>query len=226
MDYEQEAKKRREYNPKGYGLRLRALRWPESFDNVEDMPSIMALPGKWRLDPTQATTEYLEGVLAGTYDGMNGRLSKKDRRLAERELSKRKAKYGNTKHNHFVTFGSFRIDEVLPFINCGKSKKKYFVKEDSYKVNMSSQRYRVFANNLSCVVCKCIGIVFLLQWHECDYKAGNISPHFNLYAEKNGELILMTKDHILPRSKGGKNYLTNYQTMCIECNITKGNSYE
>ena len=33
----------------------------------------------------------------------------------------------------------------------------------------------------------------------------------------------MTKDHIVPRSKGGGNGLHNMQTMCIVCNQEKGN---
>jgi 5-methylcytosine-specific restriction endonuclease McrA len=33
-------------------------------------------------------------------------------------------------------------------------------------------------------------------------------------------------DHIIPRSKGGKDRLDNYQTLCELCNIGKGNSSE
>ena len=36
----------------------------------------------------------------------------------------------------------------------------------------------------------------------------------------------MTKDHIIPKSKGGKDILDNFQTMCFECNTKKGNKYE
>lgn len=42
------------------------------------------------------------------------------------------------------------------------------------------------------------------------------------FTEKNGELILFTKDHRIPKSKGGKNNLSNYQTACERCNILKG----
>ena len=38
--------------------------------------------------------------------------------------------------------------------------------------------------------------------------------------------ILFTKDHILPRSKGGKNWLQNYQTMCYNCNQEKADRKE
>ena len=36
----------------------------------------------------------------------------------------------------------------------------------------------------------------------------------------------MTKDHILPRSKGGIDDISNYQTMCKPCNEVKGNKLE
>ena len=38
---------------------------------------------------------------------------------------------------------------------------------------------------------------------------------------ENNEEILFTKDHITPRSKGGKNHISNYQTMCSKCNEGK-----
>ena len=50
------------------------------------------------------------------------------------------------------------------------------------------------------------------------------SPHFNLYAEENDELILMTKDHIHSKANGGQDRHSNYQTMCAICNNLKGSS--
>ena len=51
--------------------------------------------------------------------------------------------------------------------------------------------------------------------------------HLNLYAvDNNGDEILMTKDHILPHSKGGADDINNYQTMCKLCNEAKGNKLE
>jgi hypothetical protein len=50
-----------------------------------------------------------------------------------------------------------------------------------------------------------------------------IVPHFNLYAKREGELVQMTKDHIKPRSRGGKDHIGNMQTLCCRCNELKGN---
>ena len=49
--------------------------------------------------------------------------------------------------------------------------------------------------------------------------------HMNLYALKyDGTRVLMTRDHIMPRSKGGSNNLENLQTMCGPCNWKKADS--
>lgn len=53
------------------------------------------------------------------------------------------------------------------------------------------------------------------------------SFHLNLYAiDENGKEVLMTKDHIIPKSKGGADDISNYQTMCERCNEAKGNRLE
>lgn len=44
--------------------------------------------------------------------------------------------------------------------------------------------------------------------------------HFNLFAD-DGSLI--TKDHIVPKSKSGKDCVSNMQPMCKACNTEKGN---
>ena len=49
-------------------------------------------------------------------------------------------------------------------------------------------------------------------------------PHFNLYFIDGDNYVLMTKDHILPHSKGGKDVIDNYQTMCEICNNIKAHN--
>jgi len=66
------------------------------------------------------------------------------------------------------------------------------------------------------VACSLQGIKMIL-----DINPGDQSPHFNLYAEENGRLVLMTKDHVLAKSKGGNDELSTYQTMCCTCNNLK-----
>ena len=46
--------------------------------------------------------------------------------------------------------------------------------------------------------------------------------HANMYGIKEGKEILFTKDHCISRANGGKNNMSNYQTMCFPCNKEKG----
>jgi len=41
---------------------------------------------------------------------------------------------------------------------------------------------------------------------------------------RSGNPIFLTKDHIIPKSKGGPNIMMNYQVMCVECNARKQNN--
>ncbi len=86
--------------------------------------------------------------------------------------------------------------------------------DEVYRVKIcGSQRICLFLENFDCTFCDRKGAYFLLESHLPDQ-----NPHLNLYSEDN---VLMTKDHILPRSRGGKNYMRNYQTLCYECNQEK-----
>lgn len=94
---------------------------------------------------------------------------------------------------------------------------------DGVTFRPNSPRMQLFlTKGVACVTCDIKGKIFILETHDIA-----IRPHLNLYAENdNGELVLMTKDHILPKSRGGANHLDNYQTMCTNCNRIKRNTIE
>lgn len=82
----------------------------------------------------------------------------------------------------------------------------------------NSLRCQTFRKSLICVTCGITGCFLGLDRPSKD------RPHVNLYAiGEDGKEVLMTKDHIIPVSKGGKNVLKNLQTMCTHCNLKKGN---
>jgi len=84
-----------------------------------------------------------------------------------------------------------------------------------------SQRYNVFRKSIECCVCGIRGKYFALEKHPGKENMW----HFNLYGtDPYGKEMLMTKDHIVPISQGGKNTLDNYQTMCQVCNSLRGQS--
>jgi len=109
------------------------------------------------------------------------------------------------------------LKEVLDNLSDGK---RSFVFEDkNYLVKMNSQRYFMFKENCLCVCCGLKGTRMFLEYHPYD-----MTPHFNLYGESEGELVLMTKDHILAKASGGEDRHSNYQTMCATCNALKGHT--
>lgn len=99
--------------------------------------------------------------------------------------------------------------------------KKAMVVINGDKIKGNSQRFQTFfTKGLKCACCGIEGKYF---GKEKDFNAARY--HLNLYAlDKSGNEVLMTKDHIVPRSKGGASELYNYQTMCVKCNIAKGSN--
>lgn len=88
---------------------------------------------------------------------------------------------------------------------------------DGYDVYKRSMRYKTFIEKgYKCVCCGRVGAYYAL---ECNEGSNQKRAHFNLYSEDD---VLMTKDHIFPKSKGGKDAIENMQTMCTICNMKKG----
>lgn len=75
-----------------------------------------------------------------------------------------------------------------------------------------------------CVSCGLVGSFFAVE-RQYDFKKDKPHGvfHLNLYAIDDGEEVMMTSDHIIPKSKGGSNAVVNRQPMCIKCNGKKGN---
>lgn len=94
------------------------------------------------------------------------------------------------------------------------------------KKNPKSSRLRLFKHKgLSCVRC---GVVAdrIITWQE-SAQLGTDRIHVDLFASRNdGSLVMMTKDHIIPRSKGGPHALVNLQPMCSNCNEKKADKDE
>lgn len=111
------------------------------------------------------------------------------------------------------------IPENPHLINQGK-KNKIKVDFDGDLIKVSSDRLVLFKDKgCKCVVCGIEGTYLQKESHHND------NPHFNLYAtDEDGEPVLMTKDHIIPKSKGGKDCQANYQPMCHPCNNKKGSN--
>ena len=127
----------------------------------------------------------------------------------------------------YATLKAYPVDSILPLIVEKDRTKRYKtvrVNLEGFKVKISTTRLRLFKKFLKCVECGLEGSIFLLQRGMGEKKRYEM-PHLNLYGRNlNGILTLMTKDHIVPKSKGGHGSLSNLQTMCALCNCKKGDS--
>lgn len=114
----------------------------------------------------------------------------------------------------------FTIEEVLSLVPEQTYVDDYYSIIDGQRFKRISQRLVLFkTKGCKCVKCGLEGTVFYLEKHPKDKHY-----HMNLYGyDINGNEVLMTKDHIIPKSKGGLNHMKNYQPMCIKCNEKKGN---
>lgn len=89
---------------------------------------------------------------------------------------------------------------------------------DGFHVRPISLRYMTFyQKGVKCACCGKVGTHFRLCGDPMTQRR-----HFNLFADDGS---LFTKDHIVPKSKGGRNHVDNMQPMCEECNLSKGSSY-
>lgn len=114
----------------------------------------------------------------------------------------------------------YTLEEILLLIE--KSRRTKRIELDGDLVKISSDRLVVFKHSVVCSLCGIMGSFFVKE-----KSTPNEAFHLNLYAINDfGDEILMTKDHIIPRSLGGKNHISNYQTMCLKCNLEKGNGIQ
>lgn len=93
------------------------------------------------------------------------------------------------------------------------------LKVEETLVGCQSTRMLTYINSTTCVHCGLVGTYFAVEKHHASDK----SWHFNLYGvDASGKEVMITSDHIIPKSKGGSNNLPNRQPMCSPCNTAKG----
>lgn len=97
------------------------------------------------------------------------------------------------------------------------NKKQSKIEIEGHKVKTKDDRYLNFIEHgFECAKCGIKGKYVNL---ECNTGLGN---HFNVYGiDKEENEILLTKDHIYPKSKGGLDNIKNYQVLCENCNHNK-----
>jgi 5-methylcytosine-specific restriction endonuclease McrA len=117
---------------------------------------------------------------------------------------------------------TYTVTEIFDFLIANPLATTYIDKAGN---KMKVRRARVFqAKGLACVSADCIvhngqqivGTYFALD----RWPGGDL--HLDLFGtNKQGTEVMLTIDHILPKSKGGADDISNYQTMCSPCNGKK-----
>lgn len=136
----------------------------------------------------------------------------------------------DTKQYEFLA--EFTLEEILPYIGFaeteGKPRKNTILlstgEGETVCVNLHSLRLRTFQRyGIRCVKCGVEGTKFRLQKFKTQ---PHVKPHLGLWGgvDQNGNETMITKDHIIPKAKGGKDTLDNMQPMCRRCNAEKGSS--
>jgi hypothetical protein len=108
------------------------------------------------------------------------------------------------------------IDDVFTWIDNNPDEK--YMESNGYR--FSTRRARIHKIiGVNCVNCDSVGTHYALT------KDNGGGLHLDLYGYKNEKPHLMTVDHIIPKSKGGPDHISNYQMMCTTCNYNKKNTY-
>ena len=124
-------------------------------------------------------------------------------------------------------------EEILPLVDFTEGGRKLTEEEiiqrgsrkklDGDKINFASLRLQTFAAyGITCISCSLAGQFFVKEKHH------QKEPYFHLglyHVNKSGKWVLMTKDHVIPRSKNGPDCLCNLRPMCQPCNQEKGDRY-
>lgn len=108
----------------------------------------------------------------------------------------------------------YSVSEILKRVGEGR------IQLDGHWVRVG--RFEVYRKKgTRCVSCGLEGTLFRLD--RCTNDGPAEQYHLNLYGVKDGQLVLMTRDHIIPASRGGSSHYRNLQPMCLICNGRKGN---
>lgn len=125
-----------------------------------------------------------------------------------------------TGNNNVKTNRAFDVYDTLDIYSFEELPSTQNLTLHGYKIK-PSQRYTLFSrDDKVCVKCGLEASFWALQRNDknCD------RPHLNLYGiNEYDEIVLFTKDHIIPKSLGGGNTFPNYQIMCSTCNSKKAN---
>jgi len=124
----------------------------------------------------------------------------------------------------YITLGCYEESELTEKLRIAISEDSR-IELDGHLISTNSDRYKLYiTKGCTCVRCGLKATFWALQ--DNSGKHTNQQLHLNLYGVNNGRVIMMTKDHILPKFRGGADHIDNYQPLCETCNKAKGHMLE
>lgn len=134
----------------------------------------------------------------------------------------------------YFQFDTLDLEEVVTLVG----QTRYIVDRDGYRLRVHHKRLKTFTvHGCTCKACGRVGSTFkaetgiqepaLLRWYFDPLNNRVPIAHINLYGfDPNGEMFMMTSDHVVPRSLGGSDGLGNRIPLCETCNRKKGNDID
>ncbi len=129
-------------------------------------------------------------------------------------------KGGDPLDNYRFIGENIPIESVMEKIIAYSKSEKFLFPGCDVPVNVKSLRLNVFKRyGTDCEKCGAKGSHFRIG------SSGQVDNyHLCLIAvNPEGREVLMTKDHVVPKSKGGPDRIENMQPMCAICNFEKSN---
>lgn len=145
-------------------------------------------------------------------------LSNKERQRQRAQETKR---HGTAKPSQMVRLRSMCFEAGVEFLKLSPPERKihgFWVENPQAH---SATRLRMFREGKTkCVSCGLEGT----HWHIERHRNDAVMPFsINLYGMNGYDEVMLTWDHILPKSLGGSNSILNAQCMCAPCNMNKSN---
>ncbi|MFA5585634.1 MAG: HNH endonuclease [Saccharofermentanales bacterium] len=128
----------------------------------------------------------------------------------------------NINHNYII-YKKYSIEEIFENLNNNSLPDELLYhnkdRDDSlYRAKII--RELIKRDGLECKQCKKIPEYFALGKDKIN------RWHLDLYSDYKNDHYMYTIDHVYPKSKGGKNELSNYQLLCKKCNEIKGDKID
>jgi hypothetical protein len=113
----------------------------------------------------------------------------------------------------------YSIEYIFELIKA-KPREKWYMDDENIRLKL--ERVKFFrSRGIECVRCGVKGTHFSIR----EDNGGN--RHVDLYGYTDEGLeVLINRDHIIPKSRGGADNYENMQPMCMVCNSMKGNQLE